>query len=97
MLMFIEQKKWQEVEPISKWKAPDSAFMSIVSAFFKLSQVLRVSWLQVVLFRNFNVKYFSASTQSSDGRIWTTDLGIVSDICYGNHISWCFDGFGKIF
>ncbi|CAH1171320.1 unnamed protein product [Phaedon cochleariae] len=38
---FIEDKKWQQVEPIPKWKSPDSIQMGVVSSFFKLSQMLR--------------------------------------------------------
>jgi len=40
-ISFVEEKKWQGVEPISEWKAPDSLQMSLVSYFFKLSMVLR--------------------------------------------------------
>lgn len=39
---FVEEKKWEQVEPISNWKAPNSFQMSVVSSFFKLSQTLRV-------------------------------------------------------
>lgn len=42
-MSFIEDKKWQTVEPVPSWKSPDSIQMSVVSSFFKLSQVLRVS------------------------------------------------------
>merc|ERR1712209_219997 len=40
-ISFVEEKKWQGVEPISEWKSPDSVQMSLVSYFFKLSMVLR--------------------------------------------------------
>merc|ERR1719312_572254 len=40
-ISFVEEKKWQGVEPISEWKSPDSFQMSAVSYFFKLSMVLR--------------------------------------------------------
>merc|ERR1711872_372266 len=40
-ISFVEEKKWQGVEPISSWKSPDSIQMSLVSYFFKLSMVLR--------------------------------------------------------
>lgn len=40
---FIEDKKWDQVEPIPAWKSPNSMQMTIVSSFFKLSQTLRVS------------------------------------------------------
>ena len=39
--MYVEEKKWESVEPISDWKAPDSLQMSAVSYFFKLSMILR--------------------------------------------------------
>merc|ERR1711872_864867 len=40
-ISFVEEKKWQGVEPISSWKDPNSVQMSLVSYFFKLSMVLR--------------------------------------------------------
>jgi len=40
-ISFVEEKKWQGVEPVSDWKSPDSLQMSLVSYFFKLSMVLR--------------------------------------------------------
>merc|ERR1712180_12889 len=40
-ISFVEDKKWQNVEPVSDWKSPDSIQMSLVSYFFKLSMVLR--------------------------------------------------------
>ncbi|KRT79750.1 Thioredoxin, partial [Oryctes borbonicus] len=40
-ISFIEDKKWQIVEPISSWKSPASFQMSVVSYFFRLSQILR--------------------------------------------------------
>lgn len=39
--LFIEERKWENVEPISRWKAPDSIQMSVIASFFKLSQALR--------------------------------------------------------
>ncbi|KAH1008887.1 thioredoxin-related transmembrane protein 1 [Dendroctonus ponderosae] len=39
--LFIEDRKWEQVEPISSWKAPDSLQMSVIAAFFRLSQSLR--------------------------------------------------------
>ncbi|KAG5887430.1 hypothetical protein JTB14_024629 [Gonioctena quinquepunctata] len=38
---FIEDKKWEQVEPVPSWKSPNSIQMGIVSSFFKLSQLLR--------------------------------------------------------
>ncbi|KAF2900407.1 hypothetical protein ILUMI_05776 [Ignelater luminosus] len=40
-MSFIEDKKWQTVETVPSWKSPDSIQMSVVSSFFKLSQILR--------------------------------------------------------
>ena len=37
----IEEKKWEQVEPIPTWKSPSSIQMSVVSGFFKLSMMLR--------------------------------------------------------
>lgn len=38
---FVEEKKWEQVEPIPSWKSPSSIQMSVVSGFFKLSMLLR--------------------------------------------------------
>ncbi|XP_024884245.1 thioredoxin-related transmembrane protein 1 [Temnothorax curvispinosus] len=38
---FVSKKTWTKVVPISSWKSPTSIHMSILSQFFKLSQVLR--------------------------------------------------------
>ncbi|CAG9836598.1 unnamed protein product [Diabrotica balteata] len=38
---FVEDKKWEQVEPVPSWKSPNSIQMSVVSSFFKLSQLLR--------------------------------------------------------
>lgn len=43
MISFIKERKWEQVEAISSWKAPDSIQMSLVAQFFKLSQKVRVS------------------------------------------------------
>ncbi|KAL1517463.1 hypothetical protein ABEB36_001226 [Hypothenemus hampei] len=39
--LFIEERKWEQVEPISRWKSPDSLQMSVIASFFQLSQTLR--------------------------------------------------------
>ncbi|XP_057342056.1 thioredoxin-related transmembrane protein 1-like [Microplitis mediator] len=38
---FIRSKTWMKVEPVSSWKSPTSIQMTLMSKFFKLSQVLR--------------------------------------------------------
>lgn len=38
---FVEDKKWQSIEPISAWKRPNSIPMSVVSMFFQLSHYLK--------------------------------------------------------
>lgn len=43
LMTFIEEKKWQALEPVSAWSKPDSIQMSLVSQFFKLSNFLKVS------------------------------------------------------
>lgn len=40
---FVEDKKWEQVEAVPGWKSPNSIQMGVVSSFFKLSQLLRVS------------------------------------------------------
>ncbi|XP_050294880.1 thioredoxin-related transmembrane protein 1 [Anthonomus grandis grandis] len=39
--LFIEDRKWEVVEPVSSWKAPNSLQMSVIASFFKMSQTLR--------------------------------------------------------
>ncbi|KAK4872431.1 hypothetical protein RN001_014460 [Aquatica leii] len=40
-ISFVKEQKWKSVDPIPSWKSPGSIQMSIVSSFFKLSQMLR--------------------------------------------------------
>ncbi|XP_012234670.1 thioredoxin-related transmembrane protein 1 isoform X2 [Linepithema humile] len=42
LIEFVSKKTWTKVDPIPSWKSPTSYHMSILSQFFKLSQVLRV-------------------------------------------------------
>ncbi|XP_053963433.1 thioredoxin-related transmembrane protein 1 [Anastrepha ludens] len=41
LMLFLKQKQWQKIEPISAWKKPDTIHMSILSYFFKLSHTLK--------------------------------------------------------
>lgn len=40
-ISFVDDKQWEKVDAIASWKSPSSTLMSIISFFFKLSQVLR--------------------------------------------------------
>ncbi|XP_054710182.1 thioredoxin-related transmembrane protein 1-like [Uloborus diversus] len=40
-ISFVEEKKWQKVEPVSSWYSPQSMSMTIMSCFFKFSMLLR--------------------------------------------------------
>ncbi|KAF5296017.1 hypothetical protein FQR65_LT10320 [Abscondita terminalis] len=40
-VLFVKDEKWKNVEPIPSWKSPGSIQMTLVSSFFKLSQMLR--------------------------------------------------------
>ncbi|XP_066535987.1 thioredoxin-related transmembrane protein 1 isoform X3 [Hoplias malabaricus] len=42
ILSFIEEKKWQSIEPVSSWFGPSSFLMNMMSALFKLSMFIRV-------------------------------------------------------
>lgn len=46
-MTFVEEKKWQALEPISSWKKPDSIPMSVLSWFFRLSHFLKVIKIEV--------------------------------------------------
>ncbi|XP_033211957.1 thioredoxin-related transmembrane protein 1 [Belonocnema kinseyi] len=41
LIEFISEKTWKKIEPIPSWKSPTSIQMSIISQFFRMSQVLR--------------------------------------------------------
>ncbi|KAL7889825.1 hypothetical protein AOLI_G00020830 [Acnodon oligacanthus] len=40
-LSFIDEKKWQSIEPVSSWFGPSSFMMNMMSALFKLSMFIR--------------------------------------------------------
>ncbi|XP_062378704.1 thioredoxin-related transmembrane protein 1 [Sardina pilchardus] len=40
-LSFIDEKKWQTIEPVSSWFGPSSFLMNSMSALFKLSMFIR--------------------------------------------------------
>ncbi|XP_052429395.1 thioredoxin-related transmembrane protein 1 [Carassius gibelio] len=40
-LSFIDEKKWQSIEPLSSWFGPSSFLMNAMSALFKLSMFIR--------------------------------------------------------
>uniref|UniRef100_A0A3B1J9U5 Thioredoxin-related transmembrane protein 1 n=1 Tax=Astyanax mexicanus TaxID=7994 RepID=A0A3B1J9U5_ASTMX len=40
-MSFIDEKKWQSIEPISSWFGPSSLLMNMMSALFKLSMFIR--------------------------------------------------------
>ncbi|KAG7201663.1 hypothetical protein KM043_004393 [Ampulex compressa] len=41
LVEFVSERTWEKVEPIPGWKSPTSIQMSVLSQFFKMSQVLR--------------------------------------------------------
>jgi len=41
-LSYIEDKKWEGVEPMSSWQSPSSVQMSLISQFYRISMGLRV-------------------------------------------------------
>ncbi|XP_023842891.1 thioredoxin-related transmembrane protein 1 [Salvelinus sp. IW2-2015] len=41
LLSFIDEKKWQGIEPVSSWFGPSSFMMNTMSALFKLSMFIR--------------------------------------------------------
>ncbi|XP_006632547.2 thioredoxin-related transmembrane protein 1 isoform X1 [Lepisosteus oculatus] len=40
-LSFVDEKKWQDIEPVSSWFGPSSFLMNTMSALFKLSMFIR--------------------------------------------------------
>lgn len=55
-ISFIEEKKWQVIDPIPSWKTPQSIQMSAVSYFFKLSMALRSIHTRIV--DDFGIPYW---------------------------------------
>lgn len=45
---YVEEKRWEQVEPVSKWKDPNSVQMSLISYFFKISMALRAIHTRLV-------------------------------------------------
>ncbi|KAK2584551.1 hypothetical protein KPH14_006920 [Odynerus spinipes] len=41
LIEFVSEKTWRKIDPIPSWKSPTSLHMSILSQFFRMSQVLR--------------------------------------------------------
>ncbi|XP_011503029.1 PREDICTED: thioredoxin-related transmembrane protein 1-like [Ceratosolen solmsi marchali] len=41
LVEFVSEKTWLKVDPIPSWKSPTSIQMTIISQFFRMSQVLR--------------------------------------------------------
>lgn len=41
LIKFVSERTWEKIEPIPGWKSPTSIQMSVISQFFKMSQVLR--------------------------------------------------------
>lgn len=44
-LGFVEEKRWEALEPISSWQSPASFQMTLISQFYKVSMNLRVNQL----------------------------------------------------
>jgi hypothetical protein len=42
LMSFVEDKTWEQLDPVESWKKPDSLPMSILSWFFRLSHFLKV-------------------------------------------------------
>ncbi|ODM94221.1 Thioredoxin-related transmembrane protein 1 [Orchesella cincta] len=40
-LSYVEEKKWESVEPLSTWQSPSSIQMSLISQFYKISMSIR--------------------------------------------------------
>lgn len=55
---FVEEKRWQTLEPISNWKHPSSIQMSIVSHFFKISMALRAVHNRLV--QDYGIPYWGS-------------------------------------
>ncbi|XP_043491730.1 thioredoxin-related transmembrane protein 1 [Polistes fuscatus] len=41
LIQFVSDRTWEKIDPIPSWKSPTSIHMSVLSQFFRLSQVLR--------------------------------------------------------
>ncbi|XP_053386576.1 thioredoxin-related transmembrane protein 1-like [Mercenaria mercenaria] len=41
LITFVDDKRWQDVQPVSRWTAPDSIQMGMVGLFFKMAMKIR--------------------------------------------------------
>ncbi|XP_052767749.1 thioredoxin-related transmembrane protein 1-like [Mya arenaria] len=41
LITFIDDKKWNDIDPVSKWISPDSLQMGMVGLFFKFAMTIR--------------------------------------------------------
>lgn len=55
---FVEEKKWQSLDPVSTWVSPQSYPMTVVSYFFKLSMFLRS--LHTTIVQDLGVPYWGS-------------------------------------
>ncbi|XP_074605048.1 thioredoxin-related transmembrane protein 1-like [Brevipalpus obovatus] len=55
---FIEEKRWQKIDAVSKWTHPNSFQMSIVSYFFKISMGLRAVHNRLV--QDYGIPYWGS-------------------------------------
>lgn len=86
MIEFVSEKTWEKIEPIPGWKSPTSIQMSLISQFFKMSQVLRVK-IFINLFINkidLNFKYIIKSNYSY--REYIINLWKILDYLHGEVI-----------
>ncbi|WAR20210.1 TMX1-like protein [Mya arenaria] len=42
LITFIDDKKWNDIDPVSKWISPDSLQMGMVGLFFKFAMTIRI-------------------------------------------------------
>ncbi|GFR31217.1 thioredoxin-related transmembrane protein 1 [Trichonephila clavata] len=57
-ISFIEEKKWINIDPVPSWKSPQSYQMSTVSAFFRLSMLLRST--HNTLIQDYGIPYWGS-------------------------------------
>ena len=55
---FVEEKKWQLLDPVSSWKSPQSFQMTTIAYFFKLSMLLRS--LHTTIVQDYGVPYWGS-------------------------------------
>lgn len=76
LISFVEEQKWKNVEPVSRWWAPDTLQMSFVAYSFRISMALRA--VHNILVEDYGFPYYVSYLMFTVGTvILGTILGLI--------------------